>query len=181
MRTNRIAQVGIVLTALCVASCELSVHDHIARGDLEAIQLALKEHPERLEAKNELGKTPLHYAITFAQPEAMEYLLEAGADVSAPDLTGLTPLHVAAIMDLRGAARLLVPAGASLEDRDHFGDTPLHTCAVYGSIRVLEYLIDQDAELGARNDLGLSPLELAETYGQSDAARLLREAIGLTK
>ena len=164
----------LILAGLC--GCGTSVHDDVARGDMDALTRKIEREPELLESRNALGKTPLHYAVTFAQKDAMEFLIEQGADLSAPDGTGLTPLHVAAIVDVRGAARLLLDAGAELEAKDSFGDTPLHSAAMHGSMRVLEFLLARGAEASARNQEGVTPLDLARRHDQTEALeRLLRE------
>ena len=152
-----------------LAGCGTSVHDDVARGDLDALKRKVEGDSAYLESKNELGKTPLHYAVTFAQKEAMEYLIAQGADVSAADATGLTPLHVAAIVDVRGAARLLLEAGAPIEVKDRFGDTPLHSAAMHGSMRVLEFLLEREADPSSTNIEGLRPLELARRHEQAEA------------
>lgn len=165
---------SMLLVGLC--GCGTSVHDDVARGDMDALTRKIEREPELLESRNALGKTPLHYAATFAQKEAMEFLIEQGADVSAPDGTGLTPLHVAAIVDVRGAARLLLDAGAALETKDSFGDTPLHAAAMHGRMRVLEFLLARGGDASARNQEGLTPLDLARRHDQTEALeRLLRE------
>lgn len=165
----------VIFVGAGLAGCGSSVHDVVARGDVEMLESMLAERPELLEARNDLGKTPLHYAVTFAQEASMRYLIEQGADVSAADGTGLTPLHVAAIVDVRGAARLLVRSGASIDARDSFGDTPLHSAAMHGSLRVLEYLLDVGASVESRNNDGRTPLELATRLEQVAVAARLNE------
>ena len=152
-----------------LVGCGTSVHDDVARGDIDAVKRKVERDSTILESTNELGKTPLHYAVTFAQREAMEYLIAQGADVSAADGTGLTPLHVAAIVDVRGAARLLLEAGAAMDAKDSFGDTPLHSAAMHGSMRVLEFLLEREADPSMTNLEGLRPLELARRYEQAEA------------
>lgn len=169
-------EVFCLLILVGLSGCGTSVHDDVARGDMDALTQKIEREPELLESRNALGKTPLHYAVTFAQKEAMEFLIEQGADVSAPDGTGLTPLHVAAIIDVPGAARLLVDAGAALEAKDNFGDTPMHSAAMHGSLRVLEFLLEEGGAAFARNQEGLTPLDLARRHDQADTLqRLLRE------
>ena len=83
-----------------------------------------------LEARDEVGKTPLHFAVGSSQghhaAEITQLLLEAGAAVHAVDHWGITPLHCvrhATCVDL------LVDAGAELGTRDWEGRTPIYTVA----------------------------------------------------
>ncbi len=55
----------------------------------EASKLA---HGEKLEARDALGRTPLHIAALFGLEEMVALLLERGADVNARDQWGVTPL-----------------------------------------------------------------------------------------
>ena len=45
---------------------------------------------------NSIGNTPLHAAVAGGRVESALALIEAGADVNAPDGGGHTPLHIAA-------------------------------------------------------------------------------------
>jgi ankyrin repeat protein len=75
-------------------------------------ELLAKGHP--VGAFDELGKTPLHYAVEREHEEGVLFLIQSGADVNAHEerLIGNTPLReVAGNCSLR-IARLLLEAGA---------------------------------------------------------------------
>ena len=63
---------------------------HIAaRYNPEATKLLLKTDPRpNLESKNELGETPLHLAVAAQKQEAVEALIDAGADLLAKNHKG---------------------------------------------------------------------------------------------
>ena len=48
-----------------------------------------------LDIKNELGITPLHYACYYGNKNAMDLLLDLGANINSVDNNNLTPLHYA--------------------------------------------------------------------------------------
>lgn len=48
-----------------------------------------------VDARDEHGRTPLHYAAVACNPDVMELLLQHGADVTATDNHGVTTLHFA--------------------------------------------------------------------------------------
>ena len=49
-----------------------------------------------VDAQEEEGYTPLHFAVAGGHTRVLAMLLAAGADVNAPDATARTPLHLAA-------------------------------------------------------------------------------------
>ncbi|CEJ93283.1 hypothetical protein VHEMI08882 [[Torrubiella] hemipterigena] len=67
-----------------------------------------------VDALAEDGKTPLRFAATAAQPDAMQLLLAAGADPNKRDYNGWTPLmHVCQYSRDINRIRLLLEAGAN--------------------------------------------------------------------
>lgn len=94
---------------------ELRTDLHFAAqdGDLRRLrELLLKGYD--INSFDDIGKTPLHYAVAFERVEVARYLIEQGADVNAHDEStiGNTPLgEVAGSCSLR-IAQLLIEAGA---------------------------------------------------------------------
>ena len=89
------------------------LHRAAQAGDLLAVQNLLgRDHP--VSAFDELGKTPLHYAVLAGNTSLVNYLLRHGADINARDerVIGDTPLAEAASTCSLPMARLLVAAGA---------------------------------------------------------------------
>lgn len=162
---------------VALAGCGESLHDAIARGDLSTVRAMVTTDPRACDRANDLGKRPIHYAVNFARPEILEYLIDAGCDINVQDTTGMTPLHVAAFIDLPGAAKMLIGSGATLETRDAFGDTPLHTAAMQGATRVIRVLLAAGADLTAENRDGRTAADLARVYGRDEAASLLVEGV----
>lgn len=87
-------------------------------GDLEGVRrLVASGHP--VDAFDDLGKTPLHYAVESDHVDVAALLIEAGAEVNAHDesVIGNTPLgEVSATCSLQ-MAKLLVAAGADPQIR----------------------------------------------------------------
>jgi len=123
-----------------MAGCYPSPHDLIARNEIDGLRQALLADPDLTEARDRLEKTPLHTAVSYKRMDAIEALLDAGANLDAADVTGMTPLHVAAMLGRREELQRLLDAGGAPTQTDAFGDTPTHTAAVFGaggSIQVL--------------------------------------------
>lgn len=62
---------------------------------------ALLQHPKRgnleIDARDEEGRTPLHYAAVAGNSAVMELLIDDGADVHATDDLGITTAHFAVL------------------------------------------------------------------------------------
>ena len=163
-----------VLCVAALAGCAPSIHDVVGREDLEQAKAMLAEDPALVHARNSMGKTPLHYAVTYGAPDLIDLLVSSGADVNAADHTGLTPLHVAAMIDRSQEARRLVGHNADLEARDSFGDTPLQYAALHGQLRMVKLLIEAGADTATVNDAGLSPLESARQNRKGHVVEFFR-------
>jgi ankyrin repeat protein len=164
-----------LIGGICVAAlsgCSEGIHNAVARNHLDTVSSILERDPDACDARDRLGKTPMHFAVNFARPDALGLLIAAGCDINAADVTGMTPLHVAAFIDLPGAATMLIENGADKEARDKFGNTPLDTAAIKGATRTFEVLVGAGADANASNIEGLTPKDLEEKHGQTAAVDL---------
>ncbi len=131
-----------------------AVHDLIARGAY-------------VNAKNERGATPLHFAAANNEnPEIVQALLDGGAYVHAKAENGLTPLHQAAgLNENPGVIVALLDSGADVNAGNKNGYTPLHQAA--GSNRnsgVIKALLAAGADVHAKTYGGWAPLHVAAEH-----------------
>jgi len=76
-------------------------------------------------AKTNVGWTPLHFASSMKDLEIAKLLLDRGADVGAKNVYEVTPLHSASWNNHIETAKLLLDRGADVEAKDDDGWTPL--------------------------------------------------------
>ena len=92
--------------------------------DMSKIQ-DLIERGADVDAKDNNGWTPLHWASDSNHIEIAKLLIDRGADVDAKDNWGWTPLHRACGNNALELAKLLIERGADVEAKDNVGWTPL--------------------------------------------------------
>ncbi|GAB1318562.1 Ankyrin-1 [Madurella fahalii] len=118
-------------------------------------------------------ETALYAAAEWGLGEAVDALLEAGADIDALDAHGQTLLARAAREGKADAVNCLLEKGAEVNKADKFGAMPIHRAARAGNLRVAEFLLSAGADVEGRDAKGLSPLHLAAVYGSKDMVEFL--------
>ena len=116
-------------------------------------------------AKNDYGLTPLHYADAGG---LAELLLGSKADVNATTYNGETSLHLAACDNDTQKAKLLLANGAEINARRDKGWTPLYEAAIRGRREAVELLLDSGAEVDIPDNRGVTPLMAAQGNGYKD-------------
>merc|ERR1712137_45167 len=93
------------------------------------LQLMMEEGLARGTCRDDKNRTPLHFAVSFANLHLVRYLINQGADVSATDCNGNSPLHLATIGHQPGIVSMLMEAGVRQGVNplvaDRIGKTPL--------------------------------------------------------
>ena len=122
---------NLELMEILLASCPaLDVFEAAALGKLGRLEELLLLTPELACAWSPDGVTALHLACFYGQEEAVERLLQAGADplVRARNEGGRTPLEEAASTGQENIVRLLLAHGTEAEPSDQ-GWAALHLVA----------------------------------------------------
>ncbi|KAK7965799.1 uncharacterized protein PG986_000076 [Apiospora aurea] len=95
------------------------------------------------------GSTPLTNAAEFMYRDAVELLLDAGADLDLADAKGNTALTVACAADDDAIARLLLRRGADLLHVNHDGRNALQVALKEGADDCLAILVERTSALFA--------------------------------
>jgi acyl-CoA-binding protein len=99
-----------------------------SQNNVTILAALLERNPELANHRDEDGQSALHLAADKGASQALELLLQAGADGNAADADGITCLHAAVIAENIQACRILLLHGANPDQPDVDGDTP-RTCA----------------------------------------------------
>lgn len=152
-------------------------------GDASRLKAILQLHPHLANAENGDGLTPLGYAAHFGNRDAVQVLLEHGAEINAVSHSNLsyipsnTALH-AAIAGERNmeVIRLLLAHQAKTTIFDSNGHTCLHTAAFHDdNVELIRLLIEHGADVHAKAEGGETALALAVKQGNHNVAELLRQ------
>lgn len=125
---------------------------HAARGNIQGMKRCLRYGVDINGYsmwgwhKDIKGSTPLTSAVQHGPTEAVQFLVDNGADVNQRSGGGTLPLYLAAVHDRVDVWKILVAAGADhrLRDLDQYGrpqgKTPLERATKYGESDVAIYL-----------------------------------------
>ena len=173
-------------------------------GALDVLRLALKHggNPNAQLRKPILGRhhgfgdgslgegaTALMRAAKSSDLDAMQVLLDAGADVSLGMTNGSNAVLLLAGTRVApgpgagdkevAALRLLAEHGANLNAANARGDRPLHAAARQGSNAIVRALVELGADLNATDSSGKTALDLAMEPGRGgaheDTAAILKQ------
>lgn len=110
------------------SNSDAPLHVAVRNGDFACLQHLLL-HGADICVVDEIGRTPLHCAVSTAQQggaDCVAYLLDVGGDsvLNLGDHEGDTPLHYAALAGNEGAVKLLLESAADAFAVNSSGETP---------------------------------------------------------
>ena len=167
---------ALLLVATAAGAAELRLTEAVRSGDHAALRTLLDGGAD-VNAPQEDGATPLHWAVRRDDAGAVDLLLRAGADAGAANNYGVTPLSLACINRNADMVGKLLAAGADPNAATSMGETVLMTCAGTGSVEAVRALLDHGAaNINATEaSQGQTTLMWAVAQGYPEVARLLLE------
>jgi len=117
----------------------------------------------------------LVYAISLgASIEALEMLVEAGADIAAVNREGVGILDVAIKHKRLDIVKLCEVYGVDLfQSRRKSGITPLILAASFGDMEIVKYLLERGADMQERDSFGMTAADYARRMGQKQMLTFL--------
>jgi uncharacterized protein len=123
------------------------------------------------------GQTALQYA-ECGNIQAMQLLLNHGANADARYPSGQTPLMYAAACGMMGKVRVLFAARADVNARDNNGETALMYCTEgpEDNPKTLQLLLSLGADANVKSKAGTTALSIAQKENYTESIRLLKKA-----
>lgn len=159
--------------------CGGTVFSAALKGDVDTLRtIFTADSAMNVDVADEQEMSPLHYAALGGNTEAVEFLLEAGADANNLNSALNTPLHLAAATGNPSTVRLLIDHGADVNCRNLKDRDPLFMAVLYGErsnelLEVLELLKARGVDLNSSDSSGASPLHLCALLGLQRSAYIL--------
>lgn len=173
--------------------------DAIKAGDLDGVNLLLRQNPELANGRPPNGESPVMTAVYRGRQAAIAALIAAGAEidvfaaaalgrledlrrtlngtsVNAYSHDGWTPLHLASFFGHSDAARVLLDSGADVRgvSQNSLANTPLHAATAGKHTDVALLLYARGGDRLAVDAGGYTPLQIAEQNGLSSVVEALR-------
>jgi ankyrin repeat protein len=128
---------------------------------------------ENIDARDDVGNTPLIAAAATGSVENVDTLLRHGADPNASNNSGDTPLFVAAQNGPSQIVQELLEKGASVNNTNHAGKTALFVAARSGHVTIVHELLEHGAKPDMCDRIGETALTSACRFGNTAIAQLL--------
>ncbi|EED21298.1 ankyrin repeat protein [Talaromyces stipitatus ATCC 10500] len=147
-------------------------------GD-DVVNLLLRTSCE-LDARDELGRTPLHWACTTGKTHFARLLLSRPQGcpsdyVNVTELRNKAALHLATAHDREDVVELLLEYGADVNARSDGGWTPFHNACDKGCEKIVRILLQAGADFNSQLLNGMTSLHLAAQAGHTDVVKCLLE------
>jgi ankyrin repeat protein len=123
-----------------------------------------------------IGQSPLQTAINEQNHQAVELLLEKGADPNIVGNFDWRPLHFAITKNAADPQiiRLLIEHGAEIDSRTSLLVTPLHRAAGFCKLAAVKMLLQMGADRNLTEKYGQTAEQRARKAGCADVADALR-------
>lgn len=140
-------------------------------GDAETLKILITLGAD-VNAADKDGLTPIMLAAWRPYPDAVNTLLDAGADLGINTKNGELLLDLAA----RGLEKLfsrMIENGANLSGPYQNGGTLLHSAAGGSSLKIVETLVNKGFDPNKKDRFGWAPLHIAVEQGQKEIISFL--------
>ncbi len=154
-----------VIDLLLRRGARLDVFTAAALGRVEVLTRLLDDDPQRVHHKDRADCTPLYHAAHNGRADAVELLLDRGADIDAPSRGGQIAIFTAALHFDRPTAQLL---------RDRGAKPDMLSAVLTHDHDAVRKLVESDPAL-LDHDPGIPPLVFAAMLDDADGLRLLLE------
>jgi ankyrin repeat protein len=151
------------------------LHCAVYDCDIKTVKLLIV-HGADIYARDNKGRTPLHYAAKFGIKEQLlnikniEHLIEKGVPINSTDNKGRTIIHYAAMGGKNDIIEFFKSSFSDINAKDETCKAPLYYAAKFGQIETVKLLLARGADVNATDNQGRTPLHKAvrKNHSKSD-------------
>lgn len=150
----------------------LTIFDSAIMNNIDIVDKLIKKDTSLIDAKNNLGMSPLQCAVKMGNVEMTQYLLNKGASL---DYEGDSdpPIHLSVSSGSIRVTEILLDFGVSANSRDDLDRTPLHEAVVEDLIDIIQLLLARGADPNAVDSDNEVPIHSARS---PECIKILLEA-----
>jgi len=119
----------------------------------------------------------LNRAVLFGQAQAVEVLLDRGANINAHNMGIGSAVYLATAARRNALLARLLERGADPNLTPDWGLTPLMVAAQQGNLSAVSALLAHGADPARRNPAGLTALDLARDAGHTEVAQVIEKSM----
>lgn len=164
----------LVVFAALPASAQRIINA-VRTGNIDSVKTLLGINPLLINEKDNLERTPLHWAARNGNLEVLKLLLEKNADVNLIDKDKCTPLVLALYNEKRDVVKVLIDAGTDVNLSNIFAMSALHYTIRFKYAIESALIINKGADLNAKIYDGKTSVHLACQGGRSEILKILLE------
>ncbi|MFB3895748.1 MAG: ankyrin repeat domain-containing protein [bacterium] len=125
--------------------------------------------------KNSFGETGLFIAVHVDSTEAVNTLLQHGANIDSRDYLGWTPLMFASALGNNRVVQTLLVNGAKINATNNYGETALMWAARCGRTDTVKLLLAKGAAVDLKTKRKQTALSWAKKEGHTEIIRILKQ------
>jgi ankyrin repeat protein len=151
------------------------IHDAAREGRVKELESLLQQDPALVNKVDKYGLTPLHWACDHGQIDAVNLLIEKGADVNFVEkrLFLRQPIHFATLNGNINITKILIQNGADVKCKEYRGWQPIFGAAYGGYVKLMEELIAAGADMRATTSNKDTILHIAAQNQQKNVIQFI--------
>lgn len=165
-----------LILAFSITGFSQDIHQAVSEGDIEKVELLLKENPLLVNKEDSSGLTPIFTAIIRRNPKMVKLLIDKGALVRVGDNNLRAPIHFAGFMNDMRMIELLLENGAVIDTRAIGAATPLIHSSLSDRYELSRFLIEHGADINIQCNSLTTPLYFASLNDNLEYLNYLLDA-----
>ncbi|MEN0002510.1 MAG: ankyrin repeat domain-containing protein [Bacteroidota bacterium] len=160
-----------LLSTFCFSAFAQNMYRTACQGKLERLDSLLQK--SSINAKDNRGRTLLHWAVACKQKEVFDFLVNKGININSEDDERQTAMHMAVRFNNEPYFDYLLEAQPNTNWATAYGASLLEKAILNENLSFVKKLMDNGIDVNSTNHRGSTPLEIALKIGVDSIAHYL--------